>query len=71
MANLAINHTVCQNCLLRGARAVEVGAPKGTQYDPYRDKVYLCGICEDALLSGNFKVLSEYYKSEATIKNKS
>lgn len=59
---------LCLNCLQPGAVSVEVGPEKGSQRDPYREKLPLCEECRDALLYGSFDVLHERYSAERTIR---
>ncbi len=55
---------LCLNCLQPGAKAVEVGPEKGSQRDPYREQLPLCEACTNALLTGDFTVLSTRYSEE-------
>lgn len=59
--------SLCNNCLETGAYPVEVGPPKGNQYDSYRDEIYMCNSCRAALLSGDFQIISERFRKERTI----
>ena len=59
---------LCSNCLETGDwRNLEVGPDRGTQRDPYRATVSLCGECAEALLQGAFSRLHERYRAERTI----
>lgn len=58
---------LCLNCLESGAVQVEVGPDKGSQRDPYRDKLPLCETCRGALLSGDFALLAERYSPTRVI----
>lgn len=56
---------LCFNCLSPGSTSVEVGPERGTQRDPYRERVSLCKICAIALANGDFQALHSRYREQA------
>ena len=43
-------HPPCSNCLRPAAIAVDIGPELGSQRDPYREQLWLCPDCVEALL---------------------
>ena len=60
--------TLCDNCMDRDARPVEVGPERGTQREPYRNTVTLCSICSAALQRGEFVTLHRRYADETLVR---
>lgn len=60
--------SLCLNCLEAGATTgVEVGPDRGSQRDPWRQKVILCERCREALLDGDFGTLAERFREKREI----
>lgn len=60
---------LCTNCLTYSdVYGVEVGNDKGSQRDPYREKLTLCNDCSVALTGGRLDVFHERYSDERTVK---
>lgn len=58
---------LCLNCLEPGAKPVDVGPDMGTQRDPYRCTVDLCGPCRDALLTSDLAQFHRRHSSERIV----
>lgn len=65
---------LCDNCLEPGnlesahpIQDVPVGKDIGSQRDPERRKVALCGLCADALTAGDWRTIHERYSETNTI----
>ena len=59
---------LCGNCLEVGEhKPLDVGPDKGTQRDPYRNRVVLCEPCATALLAGDFATLHARYRAERAV----
>ena len=62
-------HVLCENCLADGASAVPVGHEIGNQRDSYRDSLFLCEPCSEALLKHDFFTFAGRFTTERTIRN--
>lgn len=59
---------LCVNCMAYGdVRSVEVGQEKGSQRDPYREQLLLCGTCAAALTSGQLSTFHDRFANDNLI----
>jgi hypothetical protein len=58
---------LCLNCLELGAVPVPVGNEKGSQRDPYREVLPLCGPCRDSLIEGNLGMFHARHRVERSV----
>lgn len=62
---------ICTNCMGFGELfSCPVGGEQGSQRDPYREQLLLCGTCMKALVAGRLSEFHSRFGSEVTVTRK-